>query len=114
MENEKLTLEDVKARLIAACCAIEGNRDRLTKADQAIGDGDHGVGMARGFRAAREALETKPAAMIGDLFKTAGMAVLSKSGGASGAVFGTFLMSMGKPLSGTSLDAAGYVEGLRQ
>ncbi|CAN5353767.1 dihydroxyacetone kinase subunit DhaL [soil metagenome] len=109
-----LSLDDVKARLIAACQAIVDNQDRLTKADQAIGDGDHGVGMARGFRAAREALETKPAATVGELFKNAGMAVLMKSGGASGAVFGTFLTGMGKALPGSTLDASSYVEALRQ
>jgi dihydroxyacetone kinase-like protein len=109
-----LSLDDVKRRLLAACDAIVSNQDRLTKADQVIGDGDHGVGMARGFRAAREAIETKPAVTVGDLFKTAGMAVLMKSGGASGAVFGTFLTGMAKVLSNDTLTAEAYVESLRQ
>ena len=112
--GDALTMDAVKARLIAAAQAVVDNQDRLTKADQAIGDGDHGVGMARGFKAAREALETKPAATVGDLFKNAGMAVMMKSGGASGAVFGTFLSGIGKAVSGTELDASVFVAGLRQ
>jgi phosphoenolpyruvate---glycerone phosphotransferase subunit DhaL len=109
-----LTVDAVKARLIAASQAVVDNQDRLTKADQAIGDGDHGVGMARGFKAAREALETKPAASVGDLFRNAGMAVMMKSGGASGAVFGTFLSGMGKAIGGTELDATAFVAALSQ
>lgn len=112
--GDALTIDTVKARLIAAAQAVVDSQDRLTKADQAIGDGDHGVGMARGFKAAREALETKPAATVGDLFKNAGMAVMMKSGGASGAVFGTFLSGIGKAVSGTALDASAFVAGLRQ
>ena len=100
-----LTIDAVKARLIAAAEAVMDSQDRLTKADQAIGDGDHGVGMARGFKAAREELEMKPAAAVGDLFKNAGMAVMMKSGGASGAVFGTFLIGMAKGIGGNDLDA---------
>jgi dihydroxyacetone kinase-like protein len=109
-----LTVDTVKIRLIAACQAVIDNQDRLTKADQAIGDGDHGVGMTRGFKAAREALETKPSATLGDLFKNAGMAVMMKSGGASGAVFGTFLTGMGKAVGTGELDASGFAAALRQ
>lgn len=112
--SASLGIDAVKARLIAAAQAVMDNQDRLTKADQAIGDGDHGVGMARGFKAAREALETKPAATVGDLFKTAGMAVMMKSGGASGAVFGTFLTGIAKGIGASDLDAAAFVAGLRQ
>ena len=77
---------------------------RLTRADQAIGDGDHGVGMARGFRAARAAIEARQAATVGELFKAAGMAILSSSGGASGAVFGTFFISAAGALPADILD----------
>lgn len=109
-----LTLEEAKSRLEAACDAVIANQDRLTKADQAIGDGDHGVGMARGFKAAREALATKASATPADLFKIVGMAIMGKSGGASGAVFGSFFMGMAKGVSGDVLDAAGYASALRE
>jgi len=109
-----LNLAETKLRLEAACDAVVANQDRLTKADQAIGDGDHGVGMARGFKAAREALATKPAATPADLFKTVGMAIMGKSGGASGAVFGTFFMGMAKGIPGDTLDAGAYAAALKE
>jgi dihydroxyacetone kinase-like protein len=109
-----LTLAETKSRLEAACDAVIASQDRLTKADQAIGDGDHGVGMARGFKAAREALATKPASTLADLFKIVGMAIMGKSGGASGAVFGTFFMGMAKGTADDMLDAAGYVAALKE
>ena len=105
-----MTLDEVKRRLIAVCDAVIAAQDRLTEADQAIGDGDHGVGMARGFTAARQALAAKPAASVGDLLKTMGMAILMKAGGASGAVFGTFFNAMAKALPGANLDQPGFVQ----
>lgn len=108
-----MKIAEVKLRLLAVCGAVVANQDRLTQADQAIGDGDHGVGMARGFAAAREALESKPAATVGDLFKITGMAIMMTAGGASGAVFGTFFTGMAKALATDELDAAGFAEALR-
>jgi dihydroxyacetone kinase-like protein len=107
---ETASMEDVRRALQAACDAIIAAQDRLTRADQAIGDGDHGAGMARGFRAARDALDAATPACVGDLFKAVGMAVLSKSGGASGAVFGTFFIGAAKPLLHTHLTAPALVE----
>lgn len=110
--TDALSQLEVKQRLEMACDAVVANQDRLTKADQAIGDGDHGVGMARGFKAAREALANKPAASVGDLFKVVGMAIMGKSGGASGAVFGTFFLGLAKGAPGTELDGAAYAKAL--
>jgi dihydroxyacetone kinase-like protein len=109
---DSIDLEGVKQLLIAAADRVIGHRDALTKADQAIGDGDHGVAMERGFSAARQAVTTKPAQTVGDVFKNAGLAVLAQSGGASGAVFGTFFIGAGKPLSHPSLDVSGYAAAL--
>ena len=105
-------LDKVRSALIVACDAVIAAQDVLTKADQAIGDGDHGVGMARGFRAARAAIEARQAATAGELFKTAGMAILSGSGGASGAIFGTFFISAAGALPADTLDAPSYAAAL--
>jgi phosphoenolpyruvate---glycerone phosphotransferase subunit DhaL len=105
-------LETVRSALLAASDAVVAAQDRLTKADQAIGDGDHGVGMARGFRAARSAVEQTQASTVGDLYKAVGMAILSGSGGASGAIFGTFFISSASALGTPALDAAGYAASL--
>jgi phosphoenolpyruvate---glycerone phosphotransferase subunit DhaL len=109
---DNISVEEVKLLLIAAADRVIGHRDELTKADRAIGDGDHGVAMERGFAAARHAVTMNPAQTVGDVFKNAGMAVLAQSGGASGAVFGTFFIGAGKPLAQPSLDASGYATAL--
>jgi dihydroxyacetone kinase-like protein len=85
---------------------IEANVDRLTEADQAIGDGDHGVGMARGFAAARQKLAQPPDTIQGVL-RAVGMALLSATGGAAGAIFGTWFRSGAQRMEGVSaFDAA--------
>lgn len=73
--------------------AVIAETDRLTDADLAIGDGDHGIGMRRGFEAALSSLENAPPPTIKEAFKQVGMAIMSQTGGAAGAVFGTFFRS---------------------
>ena len=84
--------------------------DILTDADRAIGDGDHGIGMRRGFEAALEALEKQDEALPPDaVMKAVGMGIMGKTGGAAGAVFGTLFRSGGKALEGRDvMDAAGF------
>lgn len=109
---DQLTTTQLAGVLTAACEGIIAARDRLTKADQAIGDGDHGVGMARGFAAARDALADLDAATAGEVFKAVGSAVLATSGGASGAIFGTLFRAPAKVLTGDTLDADGLATAL--
>lgn len=72
----------------------------LSEADRHLGDGDHGLGMARGFRAVKAKLEPGSSENIAQLFGAAGMAMLSTMGGASGALFGTLFRAGGKALKG--------------
>lgn len=67
-------------------------QDRLTALDAAIGDGDHGLNMRRGFEKAAEKLPTVADKDIGAILKASGMTLLSSVGGASGPLYGTFLM----------------------
>jgi dihydroxyacetone kinase-like protein len=76
------------------------SKDLLTQADKAIGDGDHGVGMARGFEAVRLKLEDTTFAALDELLKGVGMALMSSVGGAAGAVFGTFFRGGAKRVGG--------------
>jgi dihydroxyacetone kinase-like protein len=108
----ELTIKQTREMLTAMCDAIVANVDVLTKADQAIGDGDHGVGMSRGFKAAKEAIAEAEAASVGDLFKAGGSAIMATSGGASGVIFGMFLKAPARTLTGDMLDAAGYANWL--
>jgi dihydroxyacetone kinase-like protein len=92
---------------------IEENAGMLTRLDSAIGDGDHGVNMNRGFRAVLERVE----GLDGDfaaLFRGVGMALIGKVGGAAGPLYGSFYLGVGKQLGNqTEVDDAGLAAGLR-
>ncbi len=74
-------------------------KDLLTRMDKAIGDGDHGIGMAKGFGAVREAVEGRDFADLAGLFKAAGLAFMASAGGASGAIFGTLFQGAAPKLA---------------
>ena len=82
----------------AVAGALIGHAEELTELDAAIGDGDHGYNMKRGMEAilsASDALADKPS---GEALKAAGMQLVMKVGGASGPLYGTLLMGLGKNL----------------
>jgi dihydroxyacetone kinase-like protein len=83
----------------AVVAAIRDHADELTGLDQAIGDGDHGINMKRGFDAIAEAAEIKTLP-LGDALQKAGMTLVMKVGGASGPLYGSLLMAMGKAVAG--------------
>ena len=72
--------------------------DELTALDQAIGDGDHGLNMKRGFEAVLAELDAHAAKALPEGLKAAGMALVMKVGGASGPLYGTLFMTLGKEL----------------
>jgi len=98
MVKSQLTLEETKDMFIYVSKKIIESKDVLTKADQAIGDGDHGVGMARGFEAVLKKLDEQSFSSIGDLLSKIGMSLLTSIGGAAGAIFGTLFRGASKNL----------------
>jgi phosphoenolpyruvate---glycerone phosphotransferase subunit DhaL len=82
----------------ASAAVIEENAAALTRLDAAIGDGDHGTNMHRGFKAALQRLDGLEAADFGSVFKAVGMALISKVGGAAGPLYGSFYLAVGKGL----------------
>lgn len=74
---------------------IEQDKEFLTELDNVIGDGDHGINMARGFRAVEEKLPAMEGKDIGTILKTVGMTLVSTVGGASGPLYGTAFMKTG-------------------
>jgi dihydroxyacetone kinase-like protein len=70
----------------------------LVALDQAIGDGDHGLNMKRGFEAVLADLDKTAALPPGEALKAVGIALVMKVGGASGPLYGTLFMSLGKAL----------------
>jgi dihydroxyacetone kinase-like protein len=89
MARASLSLAEAKEMFIHVSRGMVEAKDLLTQADKAIGDGDHGVGMARGFEAVEQKLAGQDFAALDDLLKAVGTALLMSIGGAAGAVFGT-------------------------
>ncbi|HEU0220760.1 MAG TPA: dihydroxyacetone kinase subunit DhaL [Paracoccaceae bacterium] len=88
--------ELIRTLVSRAWAAISAHAEELTRLDQAIGDGDHGLNMARGFSAVAEAAESLAALPFGEALRKAGMTLVLKIGGASGPLYGSLLMDMGK------------------
>jgi dihydroxyacetone kinase-like protein len=88
-----------REKLVRALAAsmIE-HADELTSLDQAIGDGDHGLNMKRGFEAVLAALPGLADKSLPEMLKAIGMTLVMKVGGASGPLVGTFFMELGKAL----------------
>lgn len=68
------------------------NKDYLTELDREIGDGDHGVNLARGFEKVEKELSSMEAIQPFEVFNKIAMLLISNVGGASGALYGTALM----------------------
>ncbi|MGL6182192.1 MAG: dihydroxyacetone kinase subunit DhaL [Aestuariivirga sp.] len=84
-------IDTLAQRIIAAS-------EELTALDSAIGDADHGLNMKRGFEAIlaeRANLVAKP---LPDALKAMGTILVMKVGGASGPLYGTLFMTLGKEL----------------
>ncbi|MBQ6734655.1 MAG: dihydroxyacetone kinase subunit L [Lachnospiraceae bacterium] len=75
--------------------AIGENAQFLTDLDNAIGDGDHGINLARGFKKVEEELPAVADKDIGAILKKVGMTLVSTVGGASGPLYGTAFMKAG-------------------
>ncbi|WP_424613575.1 dihydroxyacetone kinase subunit DhaL [Bradyrhizobium sp.] len=90
-QTRKTLFETVAKRVIA-------NADELTDLDRAIGDGDHGINMRRGFEAVLATVDELSAKNLGESLKGVGTTLVMKVGGASGPLYGTLFMSLGKLL----------------
>lgn len=111
MGKTELTITEATAMFRRVAQGMQESEDLLTQADKAIGDGDHGIGMSRGFAAVQAKLEAAPPATVADLLKTTGMALLTSIGGASGVVFGTLFRGGARNLtSATVFDAAALAQ----
>lgn len=97
-----------------AAATLSKNADYLTQLDSAIGDADHGTNMNRGFAAVTAKLDASAPGDIPALFKTVGMTLISSVGGASGPLYGTLFLEMGKNSpAGGEMSAADLETALR-
>jgi len=105
---ENLSPAATRDMLLAVAKSVVDQTDMLTQVDQAIGDGDHGIGMRRGFSAVLTQLQDAEPIDVETVVKAAGTAIMAKTGGAAGAVFGTFFRAGSAGFAGReAFDAEG-------
>jgi dihydroxyacetone kinase-like protein len=80
--------------------AIAEHANELTTLDRAIGDGDHGSNLTRGFNAVLPTVEALVDQSLSNVFKTAAMTLISTVGGAAGPLYGTALLRFATTLQG--------------
>ena len=104
-----MSLDAAWARLWIELAAadIAEQRDYLVDLDRAIGDGDHGENMDRGFKAAVEALEQAQPGSVAEVLKTVAKTLMSTVGGAAGPLYGTAFLRASKAAGDGDLDGAG-------
>ena len=90
-----------------AAVDIAEQRDYLVDLDRAIGDGDHGENMDRGFKAAVEALGQAQPGSVAEVLKTVAKTLMSTVGGAAGPLYGTAFLRASKAAGGGDLDGVG-------
>lgn len=90
-----------------AAADIAEQRDYLVDLDRAIGDGDHGENMDRGFKAAVDALEQAQPGSVAEVLKTVAKTLMSTVGGAAGPLYGTAFLRASKAAGDGDLDGAG-------
>ena len=81
--------------------SISKNKEWLTDLDAAIGDGDHGVNLSRGFEKAIEKFSTYKYEFPSDVFKDVAMTLMSTVGGSSGPLYGSFFVKMAMRFRGS-------------
>jgi phosphoenolpyruvate---glycerone phosphotransferase subunit DhaL len=94
-----MNLRQTNAWLRLSAERLHDQATTLTQLDQAIGDGDHGINMDRGFTAIVAMLDAQPTPngdgsgqAVGGLLRQAGQTLIRTVGGASGPLYGTALL----------------------
>ena len=90
---------------------IIANKQFLSDLDQVIGDGDHGINMAKGFGQVKEKLNSVKDKDCGDIMKMVAMTLISSVGGASGPLYGTAYLKASAVLKGKmEISAEDYIK----
>lgn len=93
-----MEVRKVQDILLKVADEVIANKEYLTDLDRSIGDADHGVNMAKGFSFTKEALDSEFDSYK-DLFNKVATTLLSKVGGASGPLYGSFFMKFAASLN---------------
>lgn len=110
-----ITSIDVKKILLSIAQMFIEKEEELCKYDSVIGDGDHGITMARGAKAVIVKLEPMGEGTCREYFKVYGRTLVSTLGGAMGPLFGSIFLELSKACKGIdTLDTKTLVVGLEQ
>lgn len=94
---------------------MQQNKQLLTKLDRAIGDGDHGMNMARGFNEVIHTVKETDYESISDLMKDVAVTLMSKVGGVAGPLYGTAFLKISQAWSGKNqIDYETFTKGFKE
>lgn len=107
--------EKILSAIKAMAEKIEEQKDWLTDLDRPVGDSDHGINMARGFKEVEKKISGLEGTDAGSILKTVGMTLVSTVGGSSGPLYGTAFMKAGMVLAGkTEISMADFLNAFDQ
>ncbi|MDO4343579.1 MAG: dihydroxyacetone kinase subunit DhaL [Eubacteriales bacterium] len=112
----KLSARAARNMLLYVAEKMIGEKDYLTEVDNAVGDGDHGIGMAGGMEKVKQVLSaiSEPRSVC-EVFDKAGKAMLFSMGGASGVIFGSmFYGGVSEMKEKEALSAADFAKAFRK
>jgi dihydroxyacetone kinase-like protein len=90
-----VSTQDVVRWLHALHALFLEKRQELTDLDSAVGDGDFGISLERGFTAVHMELTAKPPADLKTVFQSTATVLIKSMGGSSGPLLGTFFLRAG-------------------
>ena len=99
-EGKRVRKEQIMQWLQTFTAEIEQNKDYLTELDAALGDGDYGSNMDRGFKKVMTQLPSFADKDISSILKAVSMTLISTIGGASGPLYGTFFLRASTAVAG--------------
>lgn len=103
MDDVELTVEKALRWLKLTNEKVQSNKENLTSLDRAIGDGDHGINMARGFQEVILNVGASDYTAVSDVLKDTAMTLMAKVGGASGPLYGTAFLKMATVTKGEEI-----------
>lgn len=111
----ELNAADARNMLLYIADKMISKKPYLTEIDSAIGDGDHGIGMAGGMQKAKRKLLTMEAEENAyAVFEAAGKAMLLSMGGASGVIFGSLYLAGAKGMEPKAVITAEDLAGMER
>ncbi|MDQ0739959.1 dihydroxyacetone kinase subunit DhaL [Pseudomonas sp. W4I3] len=111
--SEHFSTHDGSAIVADLVSVIVANREYLSEIDGAIGDGDHGINMAKGFAHCGRALEGRQLSLAQALDELT-LSLMEGIGGSMGPLYGSLFIGMADEVRGSeAIDAATFARLLR-